>query len=455
MNRLSALWRNLFHRDRLNRDLDEELGEYVESVSAEKMRSGMPPEEAYRAARREMGGVDQVRQRVRDIRAGALLERLAQDIRYAARTLVNKPGFTLVAAATLALGIGANAAMFSLLDQIVLSLLPVRHPEQLVIVRETGNHYGNSYGINTVSWPMFEDLRDHNQVFSGMFCRLPHQRNRSATAICAAQIQAELVSASYFPILGVWRRPGPHHLLPTTTRFPTAGRSWFSATASGGTTLTVTAPSSVAPLPSTAPRDDPSSAFHSPDFGGVGTGNPARSSSPSSMKTEMTPQGRRPQRPAPPASVGSPVYGRLKPGISAEQAQASLQPLLHSILAMEVQQPFFPASSCRGPPPQFLRNRIELLPASDGSLRDHMRKPLWLLVALTAAVLLLACDNLANLMLARATAREREIAVRLAIGAARSRIVRQLMVETLLLSQDRRVGRAGPRLPRRFAFCSG
>src|SRR5882757_4247654 len=89
------------------------------------------------------------------------------------RTLAKNPAFTLVAMATLAFGIGANTAMFSLLDQVVLRLLPVSHPEQMVIVRETGNHYGNSFGPNTISWPMFEDLRDNNQVFPGMFCRFP------------------------------------------------------------------------------------------------------------------------------------------------------------------------------------------------------------------------------------------------------------------------------------------
>src|SRR5580698_7743647 len=104
---------------------------------------------------------------------GAFMDKLVQDLRYALRTLAKNPSFTLVAITTLALGIGANTAMFSLLDQVVLRLLPVRNPEQLVIVRETGNHYGNSYGPNTVSWPMFEDLRDANQVFSGMFCRFP------------------------------------------------------------------------------------------------------------------------------------------------------------------------------------------------------------------------------------------------------------------------------------------
>jgi hypothetical protein len=196
ISRLRALWNNVFRRKQLDRDLDEELQAYLELVSAEKMREGVSPEEAYRDARRDTGGVDQVLQSVRDVRVGVWLDRLVQDVQYGVRTLAKNPTFSLVAVGTLALGIGANTAMFSLLDQVVLRLLPVRHPEQLVIVRETGNHYGTSYGANTISWPMFEDLRDNNHVFSGMFCRFP------ATVTIgygdrAAQIPAELVSGSF------------------------------------------------------------------------------------------------------------------------------------------------------------------------------------------------------------------------------------------------------------------
>lgn len=147
-------------------------------------------------------GANPIQRRRRDIPAGVLLERLAQDVRYGVRALAKNPAFTLVAVATLTLGIGTNAAMFSLLDQIVLRLLPVKQPERLMKVTKQGNNYANSFGADRISWPMFEDLRTRNQVFSDMFCRFP------ATVTLgigdrSAQVPIELISGRYFAALGV------------------------------------------------------------------------------------------------------------------------------------------------------------------------------------------------------------------------------------------------------------
>jgi len=431
ISRLCALWKNVFRRKQLDQELDEELRAYVELAWAEKIQIGMTPEEAYRDARRETGGVDQVTQGVRDIRIGVLLDRLAQDIRYGMRSLAKNPAFSLVAVATLALGIGANTAMFSLLDQVVLRLLPVSHPEQLVIVAERGNHYGGSFSVNDVSYPMYEDLRDNNHVFSGMFCRFP-------TSVSLGygnhpeRVNAELVSGSYFPVLGVSAALG-RTITPDDDRIPDGHpvvmlsysfwQTYFGSDRAiiGGTialnghNMTVIG-------------------VARPGFDGVELGNRAKVFVPIMMKAEMTPywDGIKDRRRR---LSWVTAYGRIQPGISVQQAQASLQPLLHSILTMEVQEPDFRQYSADDRQ-QFLRNRIEILPGSQGwsGLREQMQKPLWVLVALTAAVLLLACANLANLLLARAIAREREMAVRLAIGAGRARIVRQLLVESLLLS---------------------
>lgn len=351
------------------------------------------------------------------------------DVRYAFRGFRRAPLFVAVAVLSLAFGIGANTAIFSLVDQVLLRLLPVKNPDQLALLTMRGMHYGSNWGGNALSYPMYTDYRDHNQVFSGMFCRFSLDASMGY-GNRTERVPAELVSGTYFPVLGVTaalgrtftseedRTPGgePYAVLSYSfwqQRF-SSDRSIIGKTlVVNGHNLTVIG-------------------VAQPDFDGVELGHTTKIFIPVMMKAQMTPfwDGMKDRR-----QRWVNVFGRLKPGVTLEQAKASLQPFTHSILEMEVKEPAFRNASDYDRR-EFLKDHIDVLPGSQGRsyLRQDMAKPLWVLLALTGVVLLLACANIANLLLAKAATREREMAVRLAIGAGRGRIIRQLLVESLLLS---------------------
>ena len=418
-------WRRLIHGRRLEKQLHAELQFHLERQIADNLRAGMTEEKARRNASLQFGGIEQIREECRDARGTRWVETTIQDLRFAGRTLRKSTGFVMAAVCTLALGIGANTAIFSLVDTVLLKLLPVKAPEQLYLVGHTPRPVMMAW-----NYPDYRAMRDQNTVFSGL---AGYSLNLDSLGVSSGNGDAQrtelshgiFVSGNYFDVLGVSPALG-HVFSSVDDRAPGASpyvvlsysywRSHF-----GGDARAIGRKLEVNGYPFTvigvAPRG----------FSGADVALKPDLFLPIMMRSEV--------RHVSFASWNDrhnrwmAGIGRLKAGVAIQQAEVQLFTICKEQEAAE-------RLSLANPRLAQAADQVVLQPAGHGFsyLVGELKKPLLILFVIVGLVLLIACANVANLMLARGAVRQREIAVRLAVGASRWRVISQLLTESLLIA---------------------
>ncbi len=442
-----AIFRNLvsgigalIRRDERNREIREELQGYLDAAVDEKVRRGMPREEALRVTRSEIGTAETVRHKVWAAGWESTIESLWQDIRYGARQLLKSPGFSIVAILSLALGIGANTAIFTLINDLLLKSLPVNHPEQLVSFGKASGGgilggFDHAGPVDIFAYDFYKGLERENEQAGRLkgicaFSSFPIEvsvRSESGAGGPATQASSHLVSGTFFSVLGAQPMIG-RAIGPEDTE--SAGRNavavishryWEQALAAdpgvlgraidiNGTLFTV-----VGVMPGSFYGVDLNE--QSPDMWLPITMQPQVMLQPSLLEAH--------------GEFWLHIMARRSPSVGVAQAQAWVNAQWQRDMADREG-----AAISDSRRQEIAKNFVLLLRGGAGisHLRSAYEAPLAVLMGIVAIVLLIACANLANFLLAKAAAREREFSTRLALGSSRARIVRQVLTETLLLA---------------------